>query len=137
MSLIPRSSLFDLDRFFESPTLRSSSSGIMAPLVDIKEKDDHYEISAELPGIKKEDIHVHVENGVLSIEASTSDEKTEEKGGKVIRKERYSGKMMRSFTLGSNIDESDIAANFNNGVLTLSVPKAQPEKPEARRIDIG
>lgn len=137
MSLIPRSSLFDFDRFFDSSPLRSMTSGIASPLVDIKESDNQYEISAELPGIKKDDVHVHVENGVLTIEAETSDEKTEEKEGKVIRKERYSGKMMRSFTLGNNINESDISANFENGVLKLTVPKQAPEKPASRKIEIG
>ncbi|MCG8673236.1 MAG: Hsp20/alpha crystallin family protein [Pseudomonadales bacterium] len=137
MSLISRSNLFDFDRFFDTAPMRNLSKEIASPLVDIKEKDGHYEISAELPGIKKEDIHVHVHNGVLSIEAETSDENTEEKDGKVIRKERYSGKVMRSFTLGNNVNESDISANFEDGVLTLSVPKEAPEKPQARRIDIG
>ncbi|MDX1695673.1 MAG: Hsp20/alpha crystallin family protein [Ketobacteraceae bacterium] len=136
MSLIPRSSLFDLDRFFETSPFRASGNGLASPLVDIRETDNSYEISAELPGIKKDDVHVHVENGVLSIEAATSDEKTEEKDGKVIRKERYSGKMTRSFTLGNNVNESDITANFENGVLTLTVPKQAPEKPASRRIEI-
>ena len=136
MSLIPRSSLFDLDRFFESSPFRASGNGMTSPLVDIRETDNSYEITAELPGIKKDDVHVHVDNGVLSIEASTSDEKTEEKDGKIIRKERYSGKMTRSFTLGNNVNESDISANFDNGILTLTVPKQAPETPSSRRIDI-
>ncbi|PJF33196.1 MAG: Hsp20/alpha crystallin family protein, partial [Phototrophicales bacterium] len=93
MSLIPRSSVFDIekafDRLFDPSPLNTMTNGIAAPRVDIKEKDDQFEITAELPGIKKEDVHVQLHNGVLSIEAETNDEKTEEKDGKVIRKERY------------------------------------------------
>ncbi|PIE42025.1 MAG: heat-shock protein Hsp20 [Gammaproteobacteria bacterium] len=137
MNLIPRSNLFDFDRFFDTSPMHTMSKEIASPRVDIKEKDSHFEISAEMPGIKKEAIQVHVHNGILSIEAETNDEKTEEKDGKIIRKERYSGKMVRSFTLGNNISESDISANFEDGILTLTVPKEAPAKPVARKIEIS
>lgn len=141
MSLIPRHTWFDLDKafdhFFEPMPMHNVSNGLLIPRVDIKEKDSSFEISAELPGVKKDDIHVHLDKGVLTIEASTAEEKTEEKEGRVIRKERYSGRMMRSFTLGSNVQESDIKANFENGILTLSIPKQEPGKRTARKIAIS
>jgi HSP20 family protein len=140
MNLIPRNNWFDieksLDRFFEPSSLQTMSNGILSPRVDIKDKNDHFEITAEMPGIKKDDIQIGLDNGVLSIEASTSEEKTEEKEGKVIRKERFSGKMMRSFSLGKDINEKDISANFENGVLTLQVPKKDPKQISSRKIDI-
>ena len=140
MSLIPRSNLFDFDRFFNDAWpqfARPETSTFFAPRVDIKEAGDHYEISAELPGVAKENIHVHVTDGVLTLEAESTQEDKEEKDGKVIRQERRYGKFMRSFNLGTDIEESDIKASFKDGVLTLAAPKAKEKVPERRRIDIG
>lgn len=140
MSLIPRSNLFDIDRFFNDAwpqTARSDTSTFFAPRVDIREADDHYEITAELPGVDKKDIHVHVRDGILSLEAESSQERTEEEKGKVIRQERRYGKFMRSFNLGTDVKESDIVANFKDGVLTLEAPKVVEKEPERRRIEVA
>lgn len=139
MSLIPRSSLFDVDRFFNDPWpagAKSDTSTFFAPRVDIREADGHYEITAELPGVDKSDIHVHVKDGILTLEAETSEENKEEDNGKVIRRERRYGKFMRSFNLGTDVQESDIKAEFNNGVLTLEAPKLEEKAPERRRIEV-
>lgn len=138
MSLIPRNSLFDLDNFFNgwSPWENTNKLGAFAPRVDVKEKNNAYEISVELPGVDKKDVHVSLQNGVLSIEAETRQENKEEKDGKIIRQERRYGKFFRSFDLGPQVHERDITANYNNGVLTLVAPKANPEIPSARRIEI-
>ena len=85
-----------------------------------KREEGKYEITADLPGVDKDDLSVTLDNGVLTIEASTEEEKTEEEDGKVIRKERRSGKFMRSFNLGADVKESDINAKFKNGVLKLT-----------------
>ncbi|GAB5450061.1 MAG: Hsp20/alpha crystallin family protein [Halioglobus sp.] len=140
MSLVPRSSLFDIDRFFNDswPQMeRSDTSTFFAPRVDIRDADNHYEITAELPGIDKKDIHVHVRDGILTLEAETSDERKEEEKGKVIRQERRYGKFMRSFNLGTDVQESDIKATFKDGVLTLQAPKAIEQEPERRRIEVS
>ncbi|MCB1700846.1 MAG: Hsp20/alpha crystallin family protein [Pseudomonadales bacterium] len=139
MSLIPRSNLFDIDRFFGDSWpqgYESQSNAFFAPRVDIKEADNHYEITAELPGVAKEDIHVHVKDGILTLEAQTKKESKEEKDGKIIRQERRYGKYMRSFNLGTDIEEGDIKASFNDGVLRLEAPKLTPKAPERRRIAI-
>jgi len=139
MSLIPRSNLFDIDRFFGDswPQQYESRGGsFFAPRVDIKEANNHYEITAELPGVAKEDIHVHVKDGVLTLEAETSKEDKEEKDGKVIRQERRYGKYMRSFNLGTDVQEEDIKASFKDGVLKLEAPKHVPKQPERRRISV-
>ena len=139
MSLIPRKSMFDLDRFFvdQWPRLTESDMGnFFAPRVDIKEADDHYEITAELPGVAKEDIHVHVKDGILTLEAEASQEDKEEKEGKVIRQERRYGKYLRSFNLGSDVHEDDIKASFKDGVLKLQAPKLVEKPAERRRINI-
>lgn len=141
MSLIPRNNLFDMDRFFDdawSPRLaESQAAAFFAPRVDIKEIDDHYEITAELPGVDKKDIHVHVKDGVLTLEAETNQESKEEEEGKLIRQERRYGKYMRSFNLGTDVHEADINASFTDGVLKLKAPKLVDKELEPRRIDVN
>jgi len=139
MSLIPRSSFFNFDDVFDGffAPANKEGNGFFAPRIDVKETDTSYEVSAELPGVKKDDIHVTLNNGVLTIEAESKDESKEEKDGKVIRQERRYGKFMRSFNVGSGVQESDIKANFEDGVLSLSAPKMATDAPETRRIPIN
>lgn len=139
MNLVPRNNLFDIDRFFNdswSQQAESQAGTFFAPRVDIKEAGDHYEITAELPGVDKKDIHVHVKDGILTLEAQTTQEQEERKKGKVIRQERRYGKFMRSFNLGVDVQEDDIKASFKDGVLRLEAPKISEKVQERRRIDI-
>lgn len=139
MSLVPRSSLFDIDRFFgdQWPRVADREMGdFFAPRVDIREADGHYEITAELPGVAKEDIHVHVNDGILTLEAEARQEDKEEKDGKIIRQERRYGKFRRSFNLGGDVHEEDIKASFKDGVLRLEAPKLVEKPPVRRRIEI-
>ncbi|HEY9033222.1 MAG TPA: Hsp20/alpha crystallin family protein [Pseudomonadales bacterium] len=141
MNLLPRRSVFDIDRLLDAwlnPGESISDSGFFAPRIELKEKKNQYQVKAELPGVKKEDIHVTLDNGVLTIEAESRQEDKEEKDGKVIRQERRYGKFMRSFTVGSDVKEADIKAAFDDGVLTLSVPKSKEKDKtkKARRIAI-
>ena len=96
---------------------------------DIKETEDHYELAVELPGFKKEDVKIHLKDGYLNISAST-ESNDEEKDGKYLRRERYTGSMTRSFYVGKDLTEEDVKAKFGNGVLTLSLPKEAPKKIE-------
>ncbi len=141
MSLVPRNNPFDIDRFFNdiwAPAEGDARSGsFFAPRVDIRDVKDHYEITAELPGVRKEDIHLHVKDGVLTLEAETTQEDKEEKEGKVIRRERRYGRFMRSFNLGSDVHESDIRASFKDGVLTLQAPKITEREVKRRRIEVS
>ncbi len=141
MSLVPRGSLFDFDHFFDNfrtPAIFSDKDGgSLVPRIEVKEKADQYLISAELPGVKKEDIHVTLDNGVLTLEAESHQEDKEEKDGKIIRQERRYGKFSRSFNLGSDVKDSDINAKFDNGVLTLTIPRHELPPPTSRRIDIS
>ena len=140
MALVPRRNMFDVDRFFDdfwSPSAESDAGTFFAPRVDIREADGHYEITAELPGVDKDDIHVHVRDGILTLEAESSREDKEEKEGRVIRRERRYGKFMRSFNLGADVQESDIQASFKDGVLMLRAPKVIEQEPERRRIEVN
>jgi HSP20 family protein len=132
--------MFDLGRFFDefwAPTSANDQMGsFFSPRVDVREQGEHYEITAELPGVDKKDIQVHVREGTLTLEAEASQNQQEEKEGRVIRQERRYGKYMRSFDLGGDVRDADIKASFKDGVLTLQVPKVKERVEEARRIAI-
>jgi len=94
--------------------------------MDLKEDDDVYRVHADIPGVKKEDIHVSIEGNQVSISAESKMEKEEKKGEKVLRSERYYGKAERSFTLAHEVDESQSQARYSDGVLELTLPKKAP-----------
>ena len=102
---------------------------------DVKETDEGYELDVDLPGFKKEEIRLELENGYLTISTEKSLENKEEKKGKVLRQERYAGTMSRSFYVGENVTDEDIKAKYENGVLSLSIPKKEARKvPEKKTI---
>ncbi len=105
---------------------------------DVHENEQGYEVDIDLPGFKKEEINLTLENGYLSVSAAKSlDNEKKNIKGKVIRQERYSGSMQRSFYVGDEITETDIKAKFEDGVLKLTVPKKEaPKIPESRTIAI-
>jgi len=140
MSLVPRRSLFDFDDLFDlwAPGRAVTAAGAtLFPRVDIKEKSDSYEISAEMPGVNKDDIHVSLRDGLLVIEAESRQEDKEEKDGKLVRQERRYGRFLRSFDLGGNVAEGDISASFKDGVLKVTAPKPKPKPATARRISVN
>ena len=102
--------------------------------VDVSETDDGYQVRASLPGFKPEQVEVTVTDGVLSIEAKRSEEKTEEKG-RYLRREVFSGNYRRQLTLPREVKAEDIKADFENGVLTVKVPRLP--KPEPIKVAIG
>ena len=103
---------------------------------DIQDKGDSYLLEAELPGFAKEDIQLNVKDGILTISAQHKESSEEkDKKGNYIRRERRYGSFTRSFDI-SGIQEHAITAAYNNGVLELDLPKAQPEVPVARQIEI-
>jgi HSP20 family protein len=106
--------------------------GWLAPAMktDIKETENAYVVEAEMPGVKKENVELVCEDGVLTISAKANEEKTEEKEG-YIRRERVSGEMTRRFEL-ENIDEENISAKMEDGVLFVTLPKKAPEKNEKK-----
>ena len=96
---------------------------------DIKEFDDKYEVEIDLPGFKKDEISIELENGYLTVSAAKGLDKDEEdKKGHYIRQERYSGAMSRTFYVGEDVKQEDIKAKFENGILSLSVPKPVEQK---------
>jgi HSP20 family protein len=111
------------------------ATGDWAPRVDIAETDKEFSIKAEIPDVKKEDVKVLVDNGILTIKGERKQEK-EEKGKKFHRVERFYGSFTRSFTLPDNVDESKIEASFKDGMLNLTIPKTAETKPKAIDVKI-
>ena len=124
--------LDDLFRgFFVRPVgYGGESNELPSVKIDVKTQDNGYLVHAELPGIKKEDIHVNIDGSVVSISAERKQEKEVKEGERILRTERYFGKVARSFDLGTDIDEAAAVAKYTDGVLELTLPKktAAPNK---------
>ena len=105
---------------------------------DVRETENSYELDVDLPGFKKEDVNVELKNGYLTIATSKSLDKDEkDQKGRYIRQERYAGAMSRSFYVGEDVQPSEISAKFENGILQLSVPKAEQKRlPKTTTIAI-
>lgn len=129
-----------LDDFFRGFFVRPVEFGTNADLptikLDVKAQDDNYIVHAELPGVNKDDIHVDIDGSVVSITAERKQEKDvkENGNGRVLRSERYFGKVARSFDLGVDIDETKALAKYTDGVLELTLPKKAVES--AKRLSI-
>jgi HSP20 family protein len=147
LNIIPRSSLLsniarsdpftNIDEWFKGFGMRPFSMETETPSlikIDISENDKTYTVRAEIPGMKKEDVKVQVDGNRVSISAETKQEKEEKEGERVICRERYQGSSYRSFTLGSDVDESKSQAKFENGVLELTLPKKNGKT--AKQLDI-
>jgi HSP20 family protein len=102
--------------------------------IDLKENDTTYTVRAEIPGVKKEDVKVQVEGNRVSISCETRQEKEEKEGERVICRECHEGSSYRSFTLGSDVDDTKAEAKYENGTLELTLPKK--EGKTARRIEV-
>ncbi|MBP3720161.1 MAG: Hsp20/alpha crystallin family protein [Clostridia bacterium] len=101
---------------------------------DVRETDTGYEIEMDLPGLKKDEISIELRNGTLTVSTRKSlEKKDEEKSGKLLRQERYSGSMSRSFYVGEHITEEDVKARFEDGVLHLTLPKKDAKKAEEKK----
>ena len=103
---------------------------------DLKEHDDGYELKVDLPGFKKDQIELQLQNGYLTISAAKGlEEEDTDRKGRMVHQERYSGSMSRSFYVGETVTEEDVKARFEDGVLTLDFPKEKPAAlPERRTI---
>jgi HSP20 family protein len=124
------------DNFFPTRYEAENSGETTAwtPRVDLAETEDAYFIQADVPGLKKDDIEINYQDGTLTVRGERTFDETSE-NRKFVRVERSYGRFYRAFTLPKSVNESDIQATFEDGVLTIEVPKAEETKP--RRIEIS
>ena len=113
------------DDFFDAPRMPAPRADLMK--TDVQEHDDGYVLDLDMPGVKKEDMQVELKDGYLTVSAKTGyDNEEKDKKGRYLRRERFSGSFSRNFYVGEDVTEQDIKARFENGVLTIAVPKKQP-----------
>jgi HSP20 family protein len=127
------------DRFFHDDLWGASedmSSTIWQPNVDVSENRDEFIVAVELPGMKKNDIHITFTNGALTVEGERKQEK-EDKDVNYHRVERSYGKFLRTFQLPAQVDSGKIAADFKDGVLTVRLPKVEEVKPKEIEVKVS
>ncbi len=130
------------DAFFNAASTPMQAMQKMSPTLmrtDIKETDGGYELTIDLPGFKKDDVQAELKDGYLTINAQTQGESEDkDEQGTYVRKERFSGKCSRTFYVGDDVEEDDIKAKFEDGVLKIAVPKKQeqPKLEEKKTIAI-
>jgi HSP20 family protein len=125
----------DLFRGFFMRPVRVEGMPEVQIKMDVKEDDKGYTVHAEIPGVKKDDIHVTIDGNQVAISAEVKQEKEVKEGQKVLRSERYYGKVSRAFTLGQDVDEGASSAKYDNGVLELVLPKKAVT--QAKRLTIS
>ena len=118
----------DVDRKYYG---RHSADQVMR--TDVKEKDDAYEVEIDLPGFKKDEIKAELKEGYLTISAAKNVNNDEKKDGKYIRQERFTGNVSRSFYVGEGVEQDDIHAKYENGILKLSIPKKDAKEVEQKK----
>ncbi|MGI5989789.1 MAG: Hsp20/alpha crystallin family protein [Lachnospiraceae bacterium] len=123
------------DDFFEKKNPLYGKNAARVMRTDVRENDNSYDILVDLPGFNKEDIGVQLKDGYLNIAASKklNKDETDKKTGRLIRQERYAGSLARSFYVGEDVKQDEIHAKYENGVLSINVPK----KEEQKKVDGG
>ena len=120
--------------FFVRPVSYEGPAGAAQFRVDVSENENAYTLRAEIPGVKKEDISVTIDGDTVAISAEVKNEKEVKNGDRVLRAERYYGKVSRAFTLGQEVEEAGTHAKYADGVLELTLPKKAVV--QAKRVSI-
>lgn len=125
----------DFDRWFDDDVFTTRFDRTWMPAVDIEEKNGSYIVKADLPGLKKDDIHIELHDGLLTLRGERKEEH-EDKKGKRYRVERIYGSFERTFSVPEGTTEKDIHAKYHDGVLELNIPTAKLEKPKSVPIKV-
>ncbi|MDZ4073368.1 MAG: Hsp20/alpha crystallin family protein [Hylemonella sp.] len=140
-SLVSRGSLFDdffrdvAPGFYVKPLHGDPLPNPGQIRMDVKENGEAYTVSAEIPGVRKEDIHVTIEGGMVMVRADVKQEDTQTQDDKLLRSERYFGSVSRGIQLPQDVDQGQAKAKYDNGVLTLTLPKKQGKGGQKLRIE--
>jgi HSP20 family protein len=126
---------FNVERFFEDFGLGVQGDSVWNPSVDVSETENGYEVKADIPGIKKEDIQITLEDGVLTLKGEKKQE-SETKKKSFYTVERVYGRFERCFKLPEHVKSDGIRAKVDNGVLTIDIPKAEEAKPREIAVEV-
>jgi HSP20 family protein len=131
----PFGELDDLFRgFFVRPMAVEGKPHLQIKM-DVSESDNAYTVKAEIPGVKKDDINITIEGNQVAISAEVKQEREAKEGEKLLRQERYYGKVYRAFTLGQDVDEAGATAKYSDGVLELALPKKTLASAKKLRVE--
>jgi HSP20 family protein len=109
---------------FMAPMRMELENGALGMRLDVTEVDGMYKVRADIPGVKKDDINVRIDGNIIQIDAEAKKEKDiKDSGGKVLRSERWEGSVSRTFSVAQDVDEAKVSAKYEDGVLTLELPK--------------
>ncbi len=125
----------DFEKFFDESFTRENLSSTWYPAVDIEHREKEYVLKADLPGVKKEDIKVTVENGYLTLKGERKSEQKENKNN-YHRIERTYGNFQRSFKIPEGLTEKEIKAKYHDGVLELTLPTPKAEEPKSIKVKV-
>lgn len=126
----------EIDRLFEAPLARTSEFLGWTPAFDVYEDKDNFVVKAELPGMRKEDISVSLQDGNLIVSGERKSE-TKSEGAEIYRAERFFGKFQRSVSLPTAVAASKVTAEYKDGVLTVTLPKAEEAKPKQIEVNVS
>jgi|GEM_PF-118624 len=128
----------DFDRMVDTFTIPARHSTVnFHPTCDIQETKDHFLVSFDMPGVKKDDVNVQMNGNQLTISGHRHREKSDHKGEQILRHERSYGKFQRTFTLPTSVEGNKIEAHYEDGVLNIAIPKAESSKPRNIQIQSG
>ena len=129
--------LGDKNGFFRAPTTPSLDTSVRLPAIDISETDSAYLVKTDLPGMRKQDLDITIDDGVLTINAEHAEETDEKKNGRLIRQERSYGKFSRRLRIGTDVDDKKITAKYQEGVLSLTLPKEETARPHQVKVVVS
>lgn len=128
----------EIDRMFDGfrgGTVDENASSLLMPVVDIAERENDYQIKVELPGVEKNDVRITVQNDVLTIRGE-KEKGTEQKNENYRRVERSYGSFQRSFAMPTSVQSDKIEASYDNGILTITLPKLEEAKPKEIEVRV-
>ena len=124
----------NMNGFFRAPMAPSLDTSVRLPAIDISETDSAYLVKTDLPGMRKQDLDITIDDGVLTINAEDVEETDEKKNGRLIRQERSYGKFSRRLRIGTDVDDKKVTAKYQEGVLRLTLPKEETARPH--RVEV-
>ena len=127
----------NMNGFFRAPMAPSLDTSVSLPAIDISETDSAYLVKTDLPGMRKQDLDITIDDGVLTINAEHAEETDEKKNGRLIRQERSYGKFSRRLRIGTNVDDKKVTAKYQEGVLSLTLPKEETARPHQVKVAVS
>ena len=123
--------------FFRAPMTPSLDTSVRLPAIDICETDSAYLVKTDLPGMRNQDLDITIDDGVLTINAEHAEETDEKEKGRLIRRERSYGKFSRSLRIGKDVDDKNVTAKYQEGILSLTLPKKEKARPHPVKVVVS